>query len=395
MSSYLKDINVEGKICVLGAGKAAATMAAEVHKQFGDACHGIVVTRYGHGENIETGNIKVLEASHPVPDEEGAKAARAILDYAHQCDSTQLVIFLISGGGSALMPLPVEGVTFEEKSNINKFLLASGASIAEINVVRKSLSRIKGGGLVRAVAPASTISLIISDVVGDNPALIASGPTVIDQSTNKQALDILNKYNWTPISSIEQYLSKIDSATDELSDADHQIHIIASAKLMLDAAASQVQDMGWDVEILSYDTEGEAREVAKQHAEIALNAKKQGKRCILLSGGELTVTISNSQGAGGPNQEYLLALAIYLQGESGISALACDSDGVDGTQDNAGAFIDASTIERANSLSMNPEEYLQDNKSYDFFSKLENLVVTGPTGTNVNDFRAIVIEPDE
>lgn len=388
MPGHLKNIDASKGICVLGAGKASAEMAAVMYEAFGDKCFGAVVTRYGQAKHQYTGRIKLLEASHPVPDLGSLQAAKIILELAKNNAPDVPIVFLISGGGSALLSLPVDGITFTDKAEINAFLLKSGASIDEINTVRKQLSQIKGGQL-SAIAQSPFTTFIISDVVGDDPGLIASGPTISDTSYPGKALSILEKYHWRPNARIENYL-KNSRRTPVVID-DSKVEIIANARMAIDAARGLAESQQWQTRVLNYQQVGEASEVAKIHANLALEAKANGERVILFSGGELTVTLGELSGEGGPNQEYLLALAIELDGAKGISAIACDTDGIDGSKDVAGAFIDEQTLPRAQALRLSPEDYLIKHKSYSFFDELGDLIITGPTHTNVNDFRAIVI----
>lgn len=356
---------VKGRIVVVGAGKAAAAMAAAVEGSWRDDLHrvsGLVVTRYGHG--VPTCKIEVVEAAHPVPDAAGQEAARRILASVQGLGADDLVLALMSGGGSALLALPAPGVTLAEKQARTRELLKCGASIHEINAQRKRLSAIKGGKLAAAALPARVLTLAISDVPGDDPAIIASGPTV--------------------------------PAPDDPAYPFCSTRVIATAQQALQSAAARARDMGVEPLILGDRIEGEAREVAKALAGIALSCKAHGlpvrPPCVLLSGGETTVTVRGA-GHGGRNAEFLLALAIALRGEAGISAIACDTDGIDGSEDNAGALIDSTTTVRASAAGLDARAKLMDNDAYGFFHSLGDLVVTGPTRTNVNDFRAILITP--
>lgn len=391
MPKHLKDIDAKNGLCILGAGKAAVQMAEVINQYFPNKCTGAIVTRHGYCDKSNIGNITVLKASHPIPDEGSLAAGKTILSIAQQNPTHIPVIFLISGGGSALLCLPIKGLDFDEKRNINAFLLNSGATINEINMVRKQLSQIKGSKLAKAVQ-GDYKTLIISDVVGDDPSLIASGPTVNDNSTAKQAIAVLRKYRWENMQLIENLLKDTD-APIAINNDTQNIVMMANAELSIDKAVQTAKSDGWATDVLSYSQEGEARIIAKKHAKLAINALTEGRKMILFSGGELTVTLSDTPGFGGPNQEYLLALAIELNGIKGISALACDTDGVDGNKDVAGAFIDHTTIQRAKEKLIKPELYLSNNESYLFFEKLSDLIQTGPTHTNVNDFRAIMINP--
>lgn len=405
MPKHLENIDVSNGLCVIGAGKAAVDMANTMHQFFGDKCYGTVVTRHGYTTSSTIGHIKVLTAGHPIPDEGSVNAGKEILALAKSVPEDVPVVFLISGGGSALLSLPVEGVSFEEKMQLNKFLLGSGASIDEINCVRKQLSQIKGGRLAEAVK-GDFYTLIISDVVGDDPATIASGPTVKDYTTGEQAFNVLTKYGWSPIDSIERALlaqpiiQSTPSFASELITSElgvpevmKNFTIMANARQSIDKAISTIDKLKWKIEVLNYDEVGDANKVAEQHAAIALNAVKTNEPTLLISGGELTVTLGKNAGKGGPNQHYMLSLAIALQGTKGISALACDTDGIDGNEDVAGAFIDETTLARAQENGLVAQTLLQNNDSFNFFEPIGDLIITGPTHTNVNDFRVIMIEP--
>ncbi|MFP3363545.1 DUF4147 domain-containing protein [Pseudoalteromonas sp. SIMBA_148] len=389
MSKYLENIDASKGLCVVGAGKAAAEMAAEVNRFYGDKCFGAVVTRYGYESSGDTGRIKVLSANHPTPDDNSLAAGKELLELVKNNPANIPILFIISGGGSSLMCLPVDDVPFSQKQKLNQFLLRSGASVDEINVVRKQLSLVKGGKLAQA-AKSDYVTLIISDVVGDKPSDIASGPTISDGSTKADALAILQKYNWPVIAEVEAHLLKPEQ--ERVADTVGEYFIVANAQHAIDSAIGVAQHQGWETQVLGYDIQGEAKEVAKQHAAIALDQKAQGKRAMLFSGGELTVTVADVYGDGGPNQEYLMALAEALNGEAGIYALACDTDGVDGSKDVAGAYINSSTIARAQDAGENLHAQLEGHNSHQFFKAIDDLIITGPTNTNVNDFRVIVIE---
>lgn len=389
MSKYLENIDASKGLCVVGAGKAAAEMAAEVNRFYGDKCFGAVVTRYGYESSGDTGRIKVLSANHPTPDDNSLAAGKELLELVRNNPADIPILFIISGGGSSLMCLPVDDVPFSQKQKLNQFLLRSGASVDEINVVRKQLSLVKGGKLAQA-AKSNYVTLIISDVVGDKPSDIASGPTISDGSTKADALAILQKYNWPVIAEVEAHLLKPEQ--ERVADTVGEYFIVANAQHAIDSAISVAQHEGWETQVLGYDIQGEAKEVAKQHAAIALEQKAQGKRVMLFSGGELTVTVADVYGDGGPNQEYLMALAEALNGEAGIYALACDTDGVDGSKDVAGAYINSTTVIRAQSAGESLQAQLEGHNSHQFFKAIDDLIITGPTNTNVNDFRVIVIE---
>lgn len=384
----------KGRTIVIGAGKAAASMAKAVEDAWQGPLSGLVVTRYGHGMPCRF--VEVVEASHPVPDEAGQRAASRMLEMVGGLTQDDLVLCLISGGGSALLSLPAEGLTLADKQAINRALLRSGATISEMNTVRKHLSRIKGGQLALACAPARVVTLIISDVPGDDPAIVASGPTVADASTFQDASAILDKYRINEPRAVIEHLHSARHETPKPGDprlANHALHIVASARMALDAAAQIAKSHGIEAHILGDDIEGEARELAAQHGERAqlIYLRPTIKRpCVLLSGGETTVTMTGN-GRGGRNSEYLLALACTLKRHAGIHALAIDTDGIDGSEDNAGAVIAPDTLARATALGLNAESYLNRNDAYGFFSALDDLVITGPTRTNVNDFRAILV----
>jgi len=383
---------------VIGAGKAAAAMASAMEKNWTGALSGLVVTPYGHSEPCQ--HIEVLEAAHPIPDTQGEQAATRILELVSNLSATDLVICLLSGGGSALLSLPAPGITLADKRDINQQLLQSGATIAEINCVRKHLSRIKGGRLARACWPAQLITYAISDVPGDHPAVIASGPTVADATRSAEALALLQRYAIKVGPNILDWLENPGSETLQAHDpalAHAQFHLIATAGQSLQAAARAARDAGVEVVLLGNNVEGEARAVARAHAAIAL-ARHHGAPalppCLILSGGETTVTVTG-KGRGGRNTEFLLSLAIELAGTPGIYALAADTDGIDGAQDNAGAVLTPTSWQRARHLGLDATAMLADNDSYSFFAAVDDLLVTGPTRTNVNDFRAVLVFPGQ
>ena len=388
-----------GRTIVIGAGKASAAMARVVEEHWPGPLSGLVVTRYGHAVPCE--RIEIVEASHPVPDAAGRDAASRILAMVQGLTEDDLVLCLISGGGSALLALPAPGISFEDKQAVNKALLKSGANIGEMNCVRKHLSAIKGGRLAVAAAPAQIVALLISDVPGDDPAVIASGPTVADPTTHADALAILEKYR---IEAPPAVLARLHSREDETPKpgdprlARVDTRIITTPQHALEAAASVAKAAGFTPMILSDAIEGEARDVALVHAAIARQCARRDQPamppCVLLSGGETTVTV-RGKGRGGRNVEFLLALAIALDGLPGIHALAADTDGIDGTEDNAGAVIAPDTLARAAEAGLSAKAHLANNDGYSFFAGIDDLVVTGPTHTNVNDFRAIVIERTE
>ncbi|GIZ53665.1 glycerate kinase type-2 family protein [Noviherbaspirillum aridicola] len=384
-----------GRTLVIGAGKAAASMAKTVEEHWRGELSGLVVTRYGHGSDCR--RIEVVEAAHPVPDAAGRQAAQRIMDMVRGLGEDDLVLCLISGGGSALLALPAPGITLEQKQAINRALLRSGANIGEMNCVRKHLSAIKGGRLALACAPARVVTLLISDVPGDDPGVIASGPTLPDPGTSTDALAILRKYAIEVPSEVLQHLQSLAAETPKPGDprfAGHEHHVIASAQQALEAAAQVAREAGIAAHILSDDIEGEARDVGRVHAaiarQVALRAQPFAKPCVLISGGETTVTV-RGKGRGGRNAEFLLSLAAALDGMPGVHAIACDTDGIDGSEDNAGALYAPDSGERARALGLRARAMLDDNDGYGYFEALGDLVVSGPTRTNVNDFRALLI----
>ena len=385
----------KGRTLVVGAGKAAAAMARAVEDNWPGSLSGLVVTRYGHG--VECRRIEVVEAAHPVPDAAGEQAARRILTAVQNLTADDLVLCLISGGGSALLSLPAPGLSLEDKQAANRALLRSGATIAEMNCVRKHLSAIKGGRLAAASSPASVVTLMISDVPGDDPSIVASGPTVADPSTFADARAILEKYRITDMPRVHDHLRAAQQETPKPGDprlAGTRLVTIATPQMSLEAAAAIARNNAVTPVILGDSIEGEARDVALVHAGIARQVAKHGQParppCVLLSGGETTVTV-RGKGRGGRNAEFLLALAIALDGHPGIFAMAGDTDGVDGTEDNAGAMLTPDTLQRAAAIGLDARALLANNDGYGFFSHLGDLVVTGPTLTNVNDFRALLI----
>ena len=390
----------KGRTLVVGAGKAAAAMAKAVEDNWDGDLQGLVVTRYGHA--VPCSRIEVVEAAHPVPDQAGLDAAGRILEMVQGLGPDDLVLCLISGGGSALLSLPAPGITLEEKQAVNKALLRSGAAIDEMNCLRKHLSAIKGGRLAAAAAPAKVVSLLISDVPGDDPAVIASGPTVPDPTSFADALAILEKYGIDAPASVTAHLKAAAEETPKPGDprlAHCETHLIARPQDSLEAAAAVARDEGVTPLILGDSIEGEAREVAQVMAGIARQVARFGQPaaapCVLLSGGETTVTLRGN-GRGGRNVEFLLALTVALEngsgeGAPGIYALACDTDGIDGSEDNAGAVTGPGCLQRAAAAGIDAKAMLANNDGYGFFAALNDLVMTGPTLTNVNDFRAILV----
>lgn len=398
---HLPAIPRDGRTLVIGAGKAAAAMAKAVEDAWpADAPppEGLVVTRYDHA--VPLAHIECVEAAHPVPDAAGREAAQRMLDLARGLGEGDLLICLISGGGSALLALPAEGLTLEDKQAVSKALLRSGADIAEMNCVRKHLSAVKGGRLAAAAHPASVVGLLISDVPGDDPATIASGPTVPDPTTFADARAILEKYGIEPPAAVRRHLNAAEEETPKSGDprlANVETILVARPQASLEAMAEAARAAGVTPLILGDAIEGEAREVAKVMAGIAQQTARHGQPapapCVLLSGGETTVTV-RGQGRGGRNLEFLLALAVALHGAPGIHALAGDSDGIDGSEDNAGALLAPDTLARAEAAGVDAKARLADNDGYAVFSALGDLVVTGPTLTNVNDLRAILVLPE-
>ncbi|MEC8258853.1 MAG: glycerate kinase, partial [SAR324 cluster bacterium] len=386
---------------VLGAGKASAEMANALEDHWkgtiwGAKLSGLVLTRYGYG--VPCKSIEIVEAAHPVPDEIGQITAQRILNLAESATNRDLVICLISGGGSALLALPGKGLNLLDKQALNRSLLQSGATIGEMNCVRKHLSAIKGGRLAQAVQPARLWTLAISDVPGDDLSVIASGPTVPDPTTFRDALEILRRYQIQPTPAIQSILEAAEKETPKPGEdifSRNKVRLVATPQLMLEAAGKEAEKSGITPIILSDRIEGEAREVAKVHAAIAKQIKHRDQPinspALILSGGETTVTVRGN-GMGGRNTEFILSLLEALQGEEGISAIAVDTDGIDGTEDNAGAWIDQNSFHKAKRLKLKANDFLDNNDAYSFFQQLDQLVLTGPTMTNVNDFRAIFVD---
>jgi glycerate 2-kinase len=385
----------KGRTLVIGAGKASAEMARALEAHWTGPLSGLVVTRYGHG--AETKHIEIVEASHPVPDQAGADAAVRMLDLVKGLTADDLVIALISGGGSSLLPLPFPPLTLADKQAVNKALLKSGATITEMNCVRRHLSGIKGGRLAAACAPAKVVTLSISDVPGDAPGDIASGPTVPDPTSCADALAIIAKFGIDVPDAVRLVLTSGAGETPKPGDASlppYEFHLIAAPQASLEAAAAVARDNGITPYILGDSLEGESRDMGVVMAGIARQVATRGQPfatpCVLLSGGESTVTV-RGKGRGGRNVEFLLALAVALQGNPKIHALAGDTDGVDGAEEIAGAYVGPTTVARAWERGINPAESLADNDGHGFFQALGDSVVTGPTLTNVNDFRAILV----
>ena len=386
----------KGRLIVIGAGKASAAMARAVEDSLPSArLEGLVVTRYGY--SVQCRHIEIIEAAHPVPDQAGLIASQRMLDRVSNLTEDDLVLCLISGGGSSLLSLPAHGITLEDKQQVNRELLKSGAAISEMNCVRRHLSAIKGGRLAVACSPARVVNLIISDVPGDDPVNIASGPTVADASTCSDALAILHRYAISVPDHVTALLTSGEGESIKPCDArlpEITTQLIATPQMALEAAALLANRLGIACHILSDAIEGEARDVGKVLGSIALQMKKRGlpfkPPCVLLSGGETTVTVKGN-GRGGRNVEFLLSLALSLRGEPGVYALAGDTDGVDGSEEIAGAYLAPDSLARAEALGISAAASLENNDGHGFFGALGDAVVTGPTLTNVNDFRAIYI----
>ena len=384
----------EGKLIVIGAGKAAASMAREFENNYEGPIEGLVITRYGH--RTKTKFVKVIEAAHPEPDANGLLASQKIFNIASNSSEKDHVVFLISGGASSLLTLPLSGISFEEKQRINKELLISGAPIDEMNIVRRSLSQLKGGRLAKAIFPAQLTTYMISDIPGDDPAYIGSGPTIQADGSNQDSIAILENYKIAISDKIKKIIYK--NTLPQLIKSPQ--YMLANPIMALKSAASVAEKEGYIPIILSDSLEGEAKIEGKKMAELAIkisNEKKYknislSKPILLLSGGETTVKVTGN-GKGGRNTEFMLSMAITLDKAKNISALAVDTDGIDGIEDNAGAYISDETLKKAIFKKVNPQTYLNKNDSYSFFKKINDLIFTSPTLTNVNDFRAVLINP--
>jgi hydroxypyruvate reductase len=388
----------KGKTIVIGAGKASAAMARAVEDHWEGELSGVVVTRYGF--SVPCKRIEIIEASHPVPNAAGQLAAGRIVELCKNLGPDDLCIAVISGGASAVLTYPAAGITLEDKQELNRLLLRSGANIVEMNCIRKHLSEIKGGRLAQAIAPARVVTLLISDVPGDIPGVIGSGPTVPDDTTFTDALTLIKKYSINPPEAIMEYLLKGKNDTPKVGDPifdNTEVFMVGRPQASLGAAADVAKAAGVRPIVLGDDIEGESREVAREHADMVLKiiATKENVNgpCVILSGGETTVSIKGKGGRGGPNGEYALAMALHLQGNKCVYALSGDTDGIDGSEDNAGAMIDPDTLVRANTSGLDALAFLEHNDSYSFFEKAGGLLMTGPTCTNVNDIRAILILP--
>jgi glycerate 2-kinase len=389
-----------GRTVVIGGGKASGAMVAAFDALWPKQApvSGLVLTRYHHTPPGYQGRVELREASHPVPDEAGLRGAQDMLNLVQGLTEDDLVIALVSGGGSALLSLPAPGLSFADKQAINQALLASGAAIGEMNCVRKHLSAIKGGRLAAACHPARVVTLLISDVPGDAPEVIASGPTLPDASTCADALAICDRYGIALPAAAREGLRSGTFETPKPGDARcarNSVHMIATPQMSLEAAAQAARAMGIEAHILADDIEGEARDVGKVHASLARAVARRGepfaKPCVIVSGGECTVTVKSKGGRGGRATEFLLGCAIALQGEPNIWGLSADTDGIDGIEDNAGAVLTPDSLQRAAALGVKAQDRLDANDAHGFFSPLGDLVVTGPTYTNVNDFRALLV----
>ncbi len=385
----------KGRTIVIGAGKGSAQMAAAFEKVWDGPIEGLVVTRYGYGASCQ--RIEIIEAAHPVPDAAGLEASRRLLEKVQGLTADDLVVALISGGGSALLPAPAEGLTLADEIAVNEALLASGAPIAAMNTIRKHVSTIKGGRLAAAAYPAKLVSLVVSDIPGDNPALVASGPTVPDSGSRQEALASIAAYGMKLPAAVMAHINSPAADAPRVDDplfSRNEVHLIASAGVSLEAAAAEARRHGIEAVILSDCIEGEAREVGGVHAaiarEVATRNRPFPKPVLILSGGETTVTL-RAKGKGGRNSEFLLAFAIGISGMGGVHALAADTDGIDGSQDNAGAFADGSTVSRMRAVGIDAKAMLAGNNAWTAFKAVGDLFVPGPTGTNVNDLRAILI----
>lgn len=387
----------KGRTVVIGAGKGAAQLAAAFEDLWDAPVEGTVITRYGYA--CDTQHVTVMEAAHPVPDAAGIAASEALFEQVQGLTEDDLVVALICGGGSALLAAPAAGLSFADEVALNEALLASGAPIGAMNAVRKQVSAIKGGRLAAACAPARVVSLVVSDVPGDDPAQVASGPTVPDAVGRAEALKAVADYGITLPPAIAAHLADAPEdapSPDDPRFARNEVHVIASAAISLEATAAKAEAAGWPSVILSDAIEGEAREVAKMHGAMTREVVRRGRPfaapLVMLSGGETTVTIRGKGGRGGRNSEFLLSLAMELDGVAGVTALAADTDGIDGSEDNAGAFADGGTVAAMRGAGVDPAQALAGNDAYTAFDAVGEIFAPGPTGTNVNDFRAILIE---
>ena len=377
----------DGRVVIVGAGKAAASMALELEKHWAKPLEGVVIVPYGHSTDCKS--IEIIEAAHPVPDDAGVAATRTVLERVSNLSASDTVVCLLSGGGSALLSLPATGVTLAEKQALTSQLLHSGAAIHEINCVRKKLSAIKGGKLAAACAPAAVITLLISDVPGNDASIVASGPTIADTTTPADALGILKRFDIEVSDAVRAAIE----TSEVVKIVDSDVRILATSDDAMLASAAFAEDQNVTPYVLG-DLNADATQLAEEHASLALQIAADfgpiAAPCVILSGGETTVNV-RGDGRGGRNGEYALALAIALNGHASISAIACDTDGIDGTGDNAGSLVSPDTLARAAASNVNANEMKDNNDSYNFFAAIDDLVFTGPTLTNVNDFRAIHI----
>lgn len=400
LGASLRDIDRSAPALVLGAGKAAAAMAAAFAAEWEGPVRGFVVTRYGHGlfPDEDARGIEVAEAAHPAPDDASLTAGRRLLELARDARPGERLVCLISGGGSALAAAPLDGLSIEQKRDAASFLIRAGADIREINCVRKHLSGLKGGRLAAAARPASVLTLAISDVPGDDPADIASGPTVPDRTTRHDALDILGRYRYPRLAELRGILDDPALETPKPGDegfGDDEVRVIATGKTALDAAEAFLAESGFKVIRLGDDLDGEAEALGREHARIALEARRFGAPTAILSGGETRVRLGETrEGRGGRNLEYLAGLALELAGTQGICALAADTDGIDGNADHAGGIVEPGMLERGAARGVPLETMLARHDTYRFFDACDSLLRTGPTRTNVNDFRLILCWPD-
>jgi len=386
----------KGRTIVIGFGKGAAQMGQAFERAWDGPIEGLIVTRYGYGAPCE--HLEVVEAAHPVPDEAGLRAAQRLLDLVSDLTPNDLVVALVSGGGSALLPAPAGDLTLADEIAVNEALLAAGVPIAAMNCLRKHVSRVKGGRLAAAAHPARVVSLIVADIPGDNPALVASGPTVPDTTTRADALAIVETWRMRLPPAVMRHLASPGADApmpDDLRFTGNVVKVIASASVSLDAAAAEARRQGVEAVILSDAIEGEARDVGSVHAaiarEVATRNRPFTKPVLILSGGETTVTLRGKGGKGGRNSEFLLSFAIGIQGLAGVHALAADTDGIDGSEDNAGAFCDGATVTRMRAAGVDAKAMLAANNAWTAFNAVGDLFVPGPTGTNVNDLRAILV----
>ncbi|WP_425475923.1 glycerate kinase type-2 family protein [Mesorhizobium yinganensis] len=386
----------KGRVVVIGAGKGSAQMAAAFERAWDGPLTGVVVTRYGYATKCK--RIEIFEAAHPVPDEAGLAASKRLLSAVSGLTEDDLVVALVSGGGSALLPSPPAGLSLTDEIAVNEALLASGAPISAMNTVRKHVSTIKGGKLAAAAYPARVVSLVVSDIPGDNPALVASGPTVPEAATRADALRIVETYRMKLPEAVLAHLASEAADAPRPDDPRfraNEVHVIASAAVSLDAAAEEARRLGMEAVILSDSIEGEARDVGSMHAaiarEVALRGRPFARPILMLSGGETTVTLRCKGGKGGRNSEFLLSFAIGVDGFEGIHALAADTDGIDGSENNAGAFADGFSVARMRAAGVDAKAVLAGNNAWTAFNAANDLFVPGPTGTNVNDLRAILV----